>query len=142
MFSLKNNKIKKQPKLKLCKIHNDKNPKKTIAKMFTRKSSVSVKDFCFLKNKKPKKQISYKNNGIVSKRYSSILVKKIKREWVHEIKVINWLEEIGIKVKQLSSESYSVNNRLCTFTQLLVFANRKRVNMGLNPFCVAGKTED
>ena len=144
MFLLKNNKLKKHIPLKLCKLHNDKKKSKTIAKIFTHKSSVSTKVFYFLKNKKKSEKNSSADitNNILSKRYSSILLKNFEREWVNETEVISWLEQIGIEIKKISSENYLVNGRPCSFIQLLIFTNKKRTDMGLNPFCVKGLTED
>ena len=144
MISLKNNKIKKHPALRLCKTRNDKKPPKAVAKMFIRKSSVSTKVFYFLKNKKKSEKNSSTNadSKILSKRYRSILSKKLKREWVSKIDVICWLQKIGIDVQITNLKNYVVNGRHCSLSQLLVFANRKRVDMGLNPFSIKGVTED
>ncbi len=151
MFSLKNSKLKKRLHLKLCKIHNDKKHAKSVIKMFTRKSSASIKVFYFLKNKKPKKQISGKHTAnfktktrskILSKRYSSILLKEFKPEWVSENELVDWLQRTGVNIQKISSKNYSVDGRSCSPSQLLIFANKKRANLGLNPFCIQGLTED
>ena len=58
-------------------------------------------------------------------------------EWVDENTVITWLISVGIEIKQISSTQYFLKNRICLFNNVLIFANRKRVEMGLTPFYVS-----
>ncbi|MDR2681977.1 MAG: hypothetical protein LBB29_02935 [Holosporaceae bacterium] len=44
-------------------------------------------------------------------------------------------------IKHLSAEKYFLMGRECFINHVLVFANRKRVDMGLPPFYVEGLTE-
>ena len=143
MISLKNNKIKKLPNIKLCKIHNDKNESKVHSKLLTYKSPNCISGFCILKSKKYRKkenkpspnslELSKTKYEILSKRYSSILSRKLIREFSNESAILNWLSGEGIKVKKLESQKYLVKNKELTLTQLLVFTNKIRVKMKLNP---------
>ena len=91
MFSLKNNKLKDLPELKLCKIHNDKSKSKSKIKLLMHRSGNYSKDFHPLKNKKirKRKKISANRFGlsnlnlsgfneyeILSKKYVANLKKK------------------------------------------------------------------
>ena len=143
MVSLKNNKIKEQLNIKLCKIHNDKNKTEIQSKLLTYKSPNCADSFYILKSKKCRKkknkssqtslELSKTKYEILSRRYSSILSKELIREFSNESAIINWLSGEGIKVKKLDLQKYLIKNKELTLVQLLIFANKKRVKIGLNP---------
>lgn len=147
----------------LCESHNDKEVPYRKTQLFISKSCNCVKLYHPLKQKKIKlhrlrfvssselieidnKNASVVNNSdikILSKRYAITPIKVSKKQsaWSTESDVIEWLLSIKIKIKRKSSREFFLKDRVCFFNSVLVFANKKRVEMGIEPFYLEGLTE-
>lgn len=55
--------------------------------------------------------------------------------------MFDWLAEIGIKAIKIRGNLYAVNNQTCSFTYLLIIANKKRISMNLKPFFIDFSTK-
>ena len=161
MISIKNKELNKKSTTKLCKIHNDNNNSKEKLRLYAFRNPKFIKTYHPLKQKKVKlknvKFISERNiqniflknkeiqecSGILSKKYTIMPQKiaEIKSEWATENSVVEWLTSIGIEIKKISTTQYFLRNRICLFNNVLIFANRKRVEMGLHPFYINGIIE-
>ncbi len=60
---------------------------------------------------------------------------------VNENVVIKWLTSVGIEIKQISSTKYLLKDRICFFKNVLILANKTRVEMGLPPFYIDNISE-
>jgi predicted transcriptional regulator len=79
---------------------------------------------------------------ILSRRYRSNVGNSNKgNNWSSEGEIINWLASIGIKIKRVNSLCFILKNRACSFNHIVIFANKKRVELGLSPFYIEGITE-
>lgn len=61
--------------------------------------------------------------------------------WSTVDEVVTWLASIGIRIKKLSYQTYILKNRKCFLNTVLLFANKKRIEIGLKPFYIRGITE-
>jgi hypothetical protein len=154
MFSRKNNKVSEANIKPLCKLHNGKkNPlRKTI--LYISKSNNFVKSHHLLKKKRiklHKLKIIASDDCIVKIDYdkgkfqsSEVLHKKLAKKTdckakkytnlSSESSIIEWMLSIGIRIERMPGERYFFRNRICFLNTILVFANRKRIKMGLEPF--------
>ncbi|MDR1561049.1 MAG: hypothetical protein LBS23_01695 [Holosporaceae bacterium] len=160
---MKNKKLKKIGSKKLCKTHNDKKTDDHKIKLSTYKSYNLAKFYHPLKNKEIKthklkfvrniydfkklcnaKKTFYKYNSIATKIYCSDVAEAEQDQqaiWTNEIEVVDWLTSIGVAVKRIAAKRYILKNRICFINHVLVFANRKRIELGLKPFYIEGITE-
>jgi hypothetical protein len=164
MISIKNNGLAKINVEQLCETHNGKRAHCRKVRLSTSKSRIFAKTFHPLKQKKIKlhklkfvseseyyanvikeEQPTIKNTGnVLSIRYTTAPIKTNKLEkqiWSTEFDIINWLLTIGVKIKRISSQKYFLKDRICFLNNVLVFANRKRIEMGLEPFYLENLTE-
>ncbi|MDR2158125.1 MAG: hypothetical protein LBO02_02295 [Holosporaceae bacterium] len=154
MKTLKNNMLIASDKPKLCKIHNGKKGKLSKAKLYMYKSHSRVKTYYPLKRKKIKinrlkliqniitddirKAITFLEelgNPILSKKY--VVDKEaapLKNNGRNENEIIDWLRSENIEIKRIAKSRFILKNKICSFNNILVFANRKRVELGLKPF--------
>ncbi|MDR0968095.1 MAG: hypothetical protein LBL99_00475 [Holosporaceae bacterium] len=63
------------------------------------------------------------------------------KNWSCEEEVINWLASLDICVKRLNASKFLLKNKVCSLNYIALFANRKRVELGLSPFYLEGVTE-
>ena len=61
--------------------------------------------------------------------------------WSTETDIVEWLRSIGVQVKKISSQKYMLKDRICLINNVLVFANKKRIETGLEPFYLDEYTE-
>lgn len=161
MISIKNKELDKRSTTKLCKIHNDNNSLGEKLRLYAFRNQKFIKTYHPLKQKKVKlrnvKFVPQRNaqnmlsNGekikeysvVVTKGYTAVPSKKAetKSEWATEKSVVDWLTSVGIEIKKISTTQYFLRNRICLFNNVLIFANRKRVEMGLHPFYISGIVE-
>ncbi len=165
MILLKNNDLRKRECKKVCKTHNGKElpNRKTQLHMF--KSDALTKFYHPLKQKKIQthkqqaensKKYTLLINGQKTKdcrrNYSQVLssrYKTLNREnknrnpsvWSTESDIIKWLQSINVDIKKRSAKEYFLKERICYLNNVLVFANKKRIEMGLLPFYIDGLTE-
>jgi hypothetical protein len=155
MNSLENNNVGQTSNVKLCKTHNVKPSRKKVSLSFS-KSYSCAKTYHPLKHKSVKMNkirfVEPRPNKIChNSPKAQLLLRKYKISpipaptlntiWSRNIEIINWLLSVGIFVKRLSEEKYFLMGRECAMNHVLVFANKKRVDMGLPPFYVEGLTE-
>ncbi|MDR1236432.1 MAG: hypothetical protein LBJ96_05515 [Holosporaceae bacterium] len=159
MKCLKNNELELHSKSQLCETHNGNSSTKKKTKLVTHKSYSCTKAYHPLKRKKVKlhklkfasddsiidlqkaiKILETTGNPIVSKRYGTVYSKK-RGEWSSESEVIDWLIFIKTNIKKINAKEFFLNDRVCTFGEIVVFANKKRREMGAKPFYVEGITE-
>jgi hypothetical protein len=165
MVRLKNNEICASNAEQLCELHNNRKSILTISK-----AGDFVKTYHPLKRKKIKSHrlrfvpdvICMPNchsmgnattddtaankavePDILSRKYTVTPFYKHKKQnmWSTEDDVIDWLLSIGVHVKRVSLQRYVLMNRACFLNSVVVFANRKRIEMGLEPFYFRGITE-
>ncbi|MDR0753697.1 MAG: hypothetical protein LBE95_03465 [Holosporaceae bacterium] len=81
-------------------------------------------------------------SDILSKRYS-INKSEFARQnnWSNEEEIINWLDSINIKIKRINSFQFLLKNKVYSFNSVVIFANKKRLELGLSPFYIEGITE-
>lgn len=65
-----------------------------------------------------------------------------RNKFVNEKTVINWMVSMGIAVKRVSNNRYFIKNHLRNFSNVLLIANRKRIELGLSPFLVKGISDE
>lgn len=166
MISMKNNKLDTKNTDQLCKIHNGNNNSKEKLHLSTLRNQKFIKTYHPLKQKKvklcklkfvsgtakvsainshpdiePEEKWSNSSN-VLSKKYRIMpLDNSSSTEWADENTVVTWLISIGVDIKQISSTQYFLKNRVCLFNNVLIFANRKRVEMGLKPFYISSILE-
>ncbi|MDR1375373.1 MAG: hypothetical protein LBJ45_00980 [Holosporaceae bacterium] len=160
MVPLKNNALKNLSEEKLCETHNDKKSHQNKIKLSTRKAYNYTKVYHPLKNKEVRlhrlkfvKFFCYagihSKNDAFSPEPASRLRKMPRphhkvvspKKWSTEDDVLNWLASIGIEVKRGAGDSYVVRNKVYSINYIMVLANRKRIESGLEPFYVYGVTE-
>ena len=166
VISMKNNKLDTKNTGQLCKIHNGNNNSKEKLHLSTLRNQKFIKTYHPLKQKKVKlrklkfvsgtAEVSAINShseiepeekwsnssSVLSKKYRVMpLDYSSSTEWADENTVITWLISIGVDIKQISSTQYFLKNRVCLFNNVLIFANRKRVEMGLKPFYISSILE-
>jgi hypothetical protein len=79
---------------------------------------------------------------ILSKRYrATVLKRKHEKKWASEHDVMSWLVSIGVDVKCTISGTYVCGGKVCSLNHVLIMANKKRIELGLDPFYVEGVTE-
>lgn len=159
MIFLKNNELFTQRSKQLCKIHNDKKNDERRVPLSIFKSHNFVKSYHPLKQKKIKlhrlkfvhesylyaevleKTEKIKKKG--DKKFSITMQTKtdIRTSWSTEHDIIEWLLSIGVQIKKTSTKKYILKNRICFLNNVLVFANKKRIEIGLEPFYLSGLTE-
>ncbi len=160
MVSLKNNELETSNSEQLCKLHNDKEVPYRKMRLYISKSHNFAKSYHPLKQKKIKlhrlKFVSciscadgnnnnIRNNcsiGILSKRYTATPIKISKKQsvWSTENDVIEWLLSINVEIRRRPHREYFLKDRICFLNNVLVFANKKRIEMGLEPFYLDGLT--
>jgi hypothetical protein len=161
MKSLKNNALSSANKRQLCKTHNGKSPSSQRAKLSIHKSCSRIKIYHPLKRKKIKlhrlkfvqdvviydfsalvKTLKTDGCDILSKRYCTSNGPSSKNDiWSSEEDVINWLVSVNVEIKRITAFQFLLENKICSLNHVLVFANKKRVELGLNPFYMEGITE-
>lgn len=166
MVSMKNNKLGTKIAVQLCKIHNDNNDSKEKLRLYTLRNQKFIKTYHPLKQKKVKlrklkfiagtaavdnldfhsevgeeKGSSSSSNMLSKKCRIMPLDRSSSTEWANENTVMTWLISVGVDIKQISSTQYFLKNRVCLFNNVLIFANRKRVEMGLKPFYISSILE-
>ncbi|MDR0556161.1 MAG: hypothetical protein LBG20_04140 [Holosporaceae bacterium] len=158
MKSLKNNILPSRGKKKLCKTHNDKNSSLQKVKLTGYKSYDFAKVYHPLKRKKVKlnrlkfvpntiypsihraiKILEETGTPILSQRYRSI--GSGEGQWSNEENIVNWLISTGTEIKRINTVHFMLKNKICSFNYVVIFANKKRLEMGLKPFYVEGITE-
>ncbi|MDR2646480.1 MAG: hypothetical protein LBC04_04935 [Holosporaceae bacterium] len=159
MKPLKNNALDLQSKKQLCKTHNDKNSSSQKIKLSMYKSYNHVKTYHPLKRKKIKlhkfkfvsditrhdlskvaatlKTIS---DNALSQRYRRDKLHK-QSNWSSTEEIIDWLASVDIKVKRMNSFQFLLRNKIYSFNYIALFANKKRLELGLAPFYIDGITE-
>lgn len=60
----------------------------------------------------------------------------IKDDYVDFSEVVKWLHSAGIDVKKVGNDNFYVKNHVLSRNRLLIFANKKRLESGINPFHV------
>ncbi|MDR1362293.1 MAG: hypothetical protein LBJ16_03695 [Holosporaceae bacterium] len=80
---------------------------------------------------------------ILSRRYAAapLQLSRDNQLWATEAEIIEWLLLSGIFIERLSDRLYALEGKTCTLSHVLVFANRKRLDMGQRPFYLDGITE-
>jgi hypothetical protein len=154
MKPLKNNALAPTSKKQLCKTHNGKSSSSQKVKLLIYKSCGHIKTYHPLKKKKIKLHrlkfirdttdytFQMSKYDILSKRYCARGGKSDKDHvWNKEEEVINWLISINVKIKRLTELQFLLENKICSLNHVLVFANKRRVELGLSPFYVEGITE-
>ena len=167
MVSMKNNKLGTKITDQLCKIHNGNNDSKEKLRLYTLRNQKFIKTYHPLKQKKVKlrklkfvsgtaavgdfdsysevgrEEKGCNSSNILSKKYRvmPLLDHSSSTEWADENTVVTWLISIGVDIKQISPTQYFLKNRVCLFNNVLIFANRKRVEMGLKPFYISSILE-
>lgn len=162
MVSLKNNELDTKSIDSLCKTHNGNKNSKEKLRLYTHRNQKFIKTYHPLKQKTVKlRKLKFvsgtaavnniesysgietegkgsNSNNVLSKRYNNIMAidHSSSTEWADENTVVTWLISVGIEIKQISSSQYFLKNRICLFNNVLIFANRKRVEMGLTPFYI------
>jgi hypothetical protein len=87
-------------------------------------------------------KIEGKGNSILSKRYCTNTGKTEKSgRWSNQEEIINWLASVDVKVKRINAFQFLLENRICKFNYIAIFANKKRLELGLSPFYIEGITE-
>ncbi|MDR3187048.1 MAG: hypothetical protein LBT63_01280 [Holosporaceae bacterium] len=162
MISLKNNGLKVSRKKKLYEIHNDKKVVQDKIKLSTYKAYDYSKIYHPLKNKKVRlhrlkfvdafccmefygkddepTQAQAISMREISRRRRKIRAKS-KRKWASGEEVVNWLASVGIEVKHEAEDRYIIKGRVYAANHIMVFANKKRIELGLEPFYMEGITE-
>lgn len=163
MVSIKNKDLNTENMYPLCKIHNGNNNSKEKSRLYTFRNQKFIKTYHPLKQKKVKLRklkftsgtaavnvSGHLNKEAEDKIYGNILSRRYRimpidhfssTEWADENTVITWLISIGIEIKQISSTQYLLKNRICLFNNVLIFANKKRVERGLSPFYISSILE-
>jgi hypothetical protein len=161
MKPLKNNALDLQNKEQLCKTHNGKNSSSQKIKLSMYKSYNHIKTYHPLKRKKIKLHkfkfvsditrhdlsetaITLKTigNNALSERYDIYRSKLHKQNnWSSTEEIIDWLESVDIKVKRINSFQFLLRNKIHSFNYIVLFANKKRLELGLTPFYIDGITE-
>ncbi|MDR2794150.1 MAG: hypothetical protein LBB12_00020 [Holosporaceae bacterium] len=155
MNSLENNTVGQTSNVKLCKTHNVKSSRKKTNLSFSKSyscaktyhplkhKSVKVNKIRFVAPKPKKTKPNSQKTKLLLRKYKifSIPPPTLNTIWVQKVEIINWLLSVGIFVKRLAEEKYFLMGRECAINHILVFANKKRVDMGLPPFYVEGLTE-
>ncbi|MDR2723888.1 MAG: hypothetical protein LBB25_01610 [Holosporaceae bacterium] len=161
MKSLKNNVLVLQDKKQLCKMHNGKNHSSQKIKLLMYKSYNHAKTYHPLKRKKIKlhklkfvpdivsrdsirnvKSSEMIENNVLSKRYSVNRDRLSKQNnWSSKEEIINWLTSIDIKIKRINTFQFLLKNKIYSFNYIAIFANKKRLELGLSPFYIEGITE-
>ena len=166
MVSLKNNELDAKSIDLLCEIHNGNKNSKEKLRLYTHRNQKFIKTYHPLKQKtvklrklkfvsgtatvnniEPHSGIGIEKKGsnsdnLLSKRYNIMTLDHSSSiEWADENTVVTWLISVGIEIKQISSTQYFLKNRICLFNNVLIFANRKRVEMGLTPFYISSILE-
>ena len=165
MVSLKNNDLKNLNSKQLCKLHNGKEIPYRRTRLYISKSHNFAKSYHPLKQKKIKlhrlkfvsctgcaaiadksTDFSIKSSydvKILSKKYTATPIKISKKQsiWSTENDIIEWLLSINVDIRRKSQQKYFLKNRICFLNNVLVFANKKRIEMGLDPFYLDGLTE-
>jgi hypothetical protein len=156
MGPLKNNMLGSAVYKELCEIHKVKLSNRNRTKLTLQKSRNFTRSSYLLKPTHPRQSSAKIANEVVdgkflcpeeadilSKRYVAIPFKLSGENqlWVSEADVIEWLHQIGIPVKRLPNRLYVLIGKVCLFSHVLIFANRKRVDIGQRPFYVDGLTE-
>ncbi|GHU24634.1 hypothetical protein FACS189472_17620 [Alphaproteobacteria bacterium] len=155
MNSFKNNMLDVATNEKLCEIPNAKRYKKKSRLLFS-KSYHFAKSYHPLKGQKVKlNKINFirprdincndnkNDNQVLTKRYKPFPLPPPTKSsiWTDESKVLEWLISIGVQIKRISTKEYFLTDRLCSINHVLVFANKKRIDLGLPPFYMEGLTE-
>ncbi|GHU12469.1 hypothetical protein FACS189449_06170 [Alphaproteobacteria bacterium] len=155
MISSKNNTLQAVEHEKLSKTHNVKRGKKKSRLLFS-KSYHFAKSYHPLKHQKIKlNKINFikpadeyenedkKESQILTRRYKAFPLPSPTKNtiWTSENKILEWLVSIGVQIKRTSTNKYFLTGRLCAMNHVLVFANKKRIDLGLPPFYVEGLTE-
>ncbi|MDR0581036.1 MAG: hypothetical protein LBG04_02905 [Holosporaceae bacterium] len=150
MKSLKNNALDLQNKKQLCKTHNGKNSSSQKIKLSMYKSYNHVKTYHPLKRKKIKLHKFKFVSDIIHHDSSEIATtrRRVGRDRFHEQnnwssaeELINWLTSVGIKIKRINSFQFLLKNKVYSFNYIALFANKKRLELGLTPFYIDGVTE-
>jgi hypothetical protein len=156
MVSLKNNMLGSAVYKELCETHKVKLSNRNKTKLTLQKSRNFTRSRYLLKPTRFKqlgakignevvdgKLFCSEETSILSKRYTAVPFKSYMENqvWVSEADVIEWLLQIGVPVKRLSNRLYVLMGKLCLSSHVLIFANRKRIDMGQQPFYVEGLTE-
>ena len=147
MKVLKNNTLNLQSKKNLCKTHNGKKQSTQKVKLIMYKSYNHIKTYHPLKRKKIKLHKfkfvpNVAVNGILSRRYCITATEPDKfNKWSNEEEIISWLASVNIKVKRISSLQFILENKIYSFNYIVIFANKKRLELGLKPFYIEGITE-
>jgi hypothetical protein len=85
---------------------------------------------------------SLKRKDILSRRYrTNVLKPNQKVVWANEDDVIGWLASVGIGIKCIAAKRYIFRDRVCSINHIMIAANKKRLELGLDPFYVEGVTE-
>lgn len=87
---------------------------------------------------------SSKKNKPVEEVIESVKCEESFESWSNESSVMQWLKSIKVPIKKVSTRNkslYLIQNRICSFYSLIIFANKIRVSKGLEPFYVDGITE-
>jgi hypothetical protein len=157
--TIKNNELYLQHTKQLRKIHSGKKPFSQKIKLSTYKSYAHLKTHYLLKKRKIKlhrlkfvsdikleniskiiTEIDCQDTQILPQKY--VLRKNPYNDWKNEKEIIDWLESVGIVVKRASFSRFLIKNRIFSLNSLLIFANKKRLELGLSPFYLEGVTED
>ena len=151
MVSIKNKELDSEDKKNLCKTHNVNNGSVKKLRLYAfrnqkfiktyhplKQKKVRLLDLKFVLNTKKNRDNLSNNDFILSKKYTINPIKKTKEEnqWVDEKTVLEWLISIGTEIKKISNKQYLLNNQVCSFFNILIFANRKRISMGLPTFYI------
>jgi hypothetical protein len=66
---------------------------------------------------------------------------RLKRKWATRDEVVNWLFSVGIEVKYGTENRYIIMGRVYSINHIMILANKKRIELGLEPFYMEGVTE-
>ncbi|MDR3151454.1 MAG: hypothetical protein LBT67_01205 [Holosporaceae bacterium] len=156
MVSLKNNTLGFAVYKELCEIHGVKLSNRNKTKLTLQKSRNFTRSRYLLKPTHPRRPCTKitdeaadsklfrpENIDILSRRYVAVPFSlSVKNHlWVSEVDVVEWLLQIGVQVKRLPNQLYVLMGKVCLPSHVIIFANRKRVDMGQRPFYVDGLTE-
>jgi len=164
MILSKNNRLSQQNPRQLTQISNKKKKANEKIRISTFKSGDTIKSYHPLKQKKIKLHrlnfISnkYYNPGFAGedqkcgvdfvinahkKKYMSASsnAESDKYLWSTEADVVEWLLSVGVQIKKISSQKYILKDRICFISSVLVHANKKRRETGLEPFYLSEYTE-
>lgn len=163
MISKENKELDEGPTKKMSKIHNGNIKTGEKIRLYAFRNTKFVKTYHPLKQKKVQmKKIKTVGNvfnkdgevgtyfnrepsgtyNVLSRKYVPMVFDDARCEESKKEEVLEWLASVGVVVEVLTPTTYVLMNRVCLFSSVLVFANRKRREMGLSPFRIVDFSEE